>query len=868
MTNSTQTAFDNDPKARKSKAIATILIVCLVAIVVVSAVTIVNKLNSYITENGKENMSTVIEQMEQAYDVQTSGHYSDLQMIESYLFQSGKRSIKTGEDKKFFDALEQRLNGEALFLKENGTATTLDGRTNKMEIQSQLLLDLQNGKNIAKLVSRGDAGTQQDCYLIAIPCDKYYVDGEEYSALGTLYDRSHIDSLLEINGYGGNALVFLLDESGNITYTNQNDDSFFRNYSLLKHMKKDGALTDEQFNALESSIQGGGKGVELLGTDKEPFYLGYTPLKSSSAVLVCIVAKSVANNVLLGYQETMVRAVALLCAMFAILLCVLVFAFYRLRAARQKAVFQEENRKIQLASMEALKAEKRKADIANMSKSDFLTNMSHDIRTPMNAIVGLANLMEHDKDDPALMSIYIHKIQVSSQHLLSLINDVLDMSKIESGEVILGNEPVSLAEQVAQVNSIIRPRVDEHKQTFVIRTHEIAHEFLLGDAVRLRQLLINILSNAVKYTQEGGSISLDMAELPSADNDKVTIEICVTDNGCGMDPEFLKHIFDPFTRAESSTINKVQGTGLGMAITKNIIDLMGGQITAQSQLGKGSRFTVTLPLAIDKDAKHRIDAEKVLLIAHEESLVKNALAAFSTTNVRLWIAKSKPEVESILQETDIDTILLAGHIHDHELAQIVKILREEAQDAVLIICVDYEQDELASGILAQDDVDGLISRPFFFSNFAHVVNQARDGGTGEDEPKGSVFNGMRFLCAEDNDLNAEILDAILDLNGASCTIYPNGKELVDAFEAVKPGDYDAILMDVQMPVMNGLDATRAIRASKNELGHSIPIIAMTANAFSSDIQDCLKSGMDAHVAKPLDITVLERTLKSLLRTRG
>lgn len=395
------------------------------------------------------------------------------------------------------------------------------------------------------------------------------------------------------------------------------------------------------------------------------------------------------------------------------------------------------------ASQEKLQAALVAAEKASRAKTTFLSNMSHDIRTPMNAIVGLTTLLEHEIHEPEKLQLHIQKIQNSSQHLLGLINDILDMSKIESSEVKLNEDPVDLMEQVAQIDSIICPQAEERGQEFKIHVHGIDHGHLLGDSVRLRQIFINLLSNAVKYTPVGGSVILDLTEEPSSIPEHANISITVTDTGYGMTPEFIKTIFEPFTRAENSTTNKIQGTGLGMAITKSIVDLMGGRIQVKSELNKGSCFEVVLPFAIDPNGSQE----------------KNG-----------------------------------------------KYLHQEGE-------------------------------------------------------KVSVLKGMKFLCAEDNELNAEILEAILEMYQASCKICPDGEKLVEAFETSAFGDYDAILMDVQMPNMNGLEATKRIRNGKNPLGRTIPIIAMTANAFNSDVQECLDAGMDAHVSKPLDIGKIINSFK-------
>ena len=356
-------------------------------------------------------------------------------------------------------------------------------------------------------------------------------------------------------------------------------------------------------------------------------------------------------------------------------------------------------------------------------------------------------------------------------------------------------------------------------------------------------------------------ITLELKELPCAVIGHAAFRIAVSDTGYGMAPEFVEHIFEPFTRFENSTTNKIQGTGLGMAITKSIVDMNGGSIRIQSELGKGSRFEVDLTFEIDKEAKPETEIKSVLLITREEQLIRNVKAAFKESDMELSAAASVEQAQTLLEEHPVQAIVLNGFTKKETLSDAVRRLREKTAEGTLIFCCDYTQSDALRDTLAECGVNGKIPRPFFMVNFVRAVNQAKGETKQNTAETDNSLRGMRFLCAEDNALNAEILEAIMDMQGASCVVYPNGAELVKAFADVKPDEFDAILMDVQMPVMNGLDATRAVRASDNPLGRTIPIIAMTANAFSSDVQACLNAGMDAHVSKPLDISVLERTLK-------
>ncbi len=445
---------------------------------------------------------------------------------------------------------------------------------------------------------------------------------------------------------------------------------------------------------------------------------------------------------------------------------------------------EEQRRRILYREIEKKNIELEKtaqeAKEANAAKTTFLSNMSHDIRTPMNAIVGITNLMAHDKNDSVKMETYIHKIQIASQHLMGLINDVLDMGRIESGEVSLNEEPISLAEQVWQVESIIRPRAEELEQDFTICVHKICHEYLLGDAVRLRQIFINLLSNAVKYTPYGGKITFELTERLCEDSDYAEFYIRVVDNGRGMSPEFLEHIFEPFTRAENSMTNKIQGTGLGMAITKNIVDMMGGTITVQSELDKGSCFEVVLRFKIDKTCKITFPFGHVLLISDEEDFIENARAAFiNIDNVKLSIAKTETEADKIVLNESVDMILLGGSLGDQKLENHVHQVRKVAGNALLLYCCKYEERAQLIGIEDKGGVDGIVVCPFFLSTLVNTIDGVvsrsdRNKNTGGKE---SALKGMKFLCAEDNELNAEILSAILDIKGAGCDIYPNGEKL-------------------------------------------------------------------------------------------
>ena len=742
---------------KRKKIIVPLFFLILIFLNLIFVKFLLNRMNSYIAENGKSSMGAVVEQIQQTYDLQVNGYYSRLHMLEDFLTQEGVRSIELDRNKKFFEAWQKESESTLIFLQENGKAITTDGTKLRVDMPSKLLLDLRNGYNIGKLVSLDYNQKKKDGYLVAIPCQEYTINGETYTAIGTLYDHSKLDSMLSVKSYNGNAYLFMLDNDGNITYTNQKEDKFFRNYFLLKHLKGDQAITEEEADSLQKKLDGREQGVELLGSDK-PYYLGYCPIENNNTMLICIVEKSVVDNVLRDYQKTIVFETILMAGFILLLFAGLFYSISRRSLAEQKAEYEKRNNEIQTLAMKEMEESNKKlkkakdittealqtAENANKAKTDFLSNMSHDIRTPMNAIIGMTSLIRHDAGNKAKVIEYADKIDISSQHLLGIINDVLDMSKIEAGKTVFKYTDFSILDFITELNTIFHSQIDEKNQTLTIIKENIRHEWVNGDQVHLMQIFSNLVSNAVKYTQEGGKIQFLVEECETKSSVYAKYRFLVSDNGMGMSADFKDTIFDVFTRAESSMTNKIQGTGLGMAITKNLVEAMGGTIDVESELGQGSCFEVLIDLRIAED------------------------------------------------------------------------------------------------------------------RFVSSAEQAE-----KDEPAGNVLKGMRFLCAEDNELNAEILMELLKIEGAECTICENGKRVLEAFEQSAPGDYDMILMDVQMPVMNGYEATKAIRRSSHELAKTIPIIAMTANAFSEDIQHSLAAGMNAHVSKPIEMKVLEKTIRSI-----
>ena len=577
-------------------------------------------------------------------------------------------------------------------------------------------------------------------------------NGEKKTSIlyfGISQDMEQLNPYFNCEAYNGNNSVYVLDDNG-FKLFNSNQVELIKGHNVFSVLQNMKYLHNSSFEKTKAELEEKGCSYSNAVLDGTEYFYGLKRMENAEWILIFLVpAEYVATNTL-----KLVNFVTIFIVIFTVIAaaCVMLGISFVMRRNQQEAirVERENNAKLETVNTELRQANQaaeeafRVAQEANRSKSSFLANMSHDIRTPMNAIIGMTSLIRHDAGDKGKVIEYADKIDISSQHLLGIINDVLDMSKIEAGKTVFKYSDFSIADFIQELDTMFHSQISEKEQTLTISKENIRHEWVNGDRVHLMQIFSNLLSNAIKYTQEGGEIQLLAEECESKSSVYAKYRFLVSDNGMGMSADFKDMIFDAFTRAENSLTSKIQGTGLGMAITKNLVDSMGGTIDVESEPGQGSCFEIFMDLKI-------------------------------------------PEERSVSPASQTET----------------------------------------------------------------------------DEQDGNILQGMRFLCAEDNEINAEILTELLKIEGAECTICENGEEILKAFEQSAPGDYDMILMDVQMPVMNGYEATKAIRRSSHELARTIPIIAMTANAFSEDIQHSLAAGMNAHVSKPVEMRVLEKTIRSI-----
>ncbi len=581
-------------------------------------------------------------------------------------------------------------------------------------------------------------------------------------------------------------------------------------------------------------------------------------LPNSEWNLVIVMPYGVLNQSVEALSEERTAATLLACGSILLLLLLLFFAYFRM--SKQQ--------------IHDLNEARQAAEEATRAKSEFLSNMSHDIRTPMNAIVGMTAIATAHVDDKEQVQNCLKKIALSGKHLLGLINDVLDMSKIESGKMTLTADMVSLREVMEGIVGIVQPQVKAKHQNFEVHIDRIISEDVYCDSVRLNQVLLNLLSNSVKYTHEDGSIRLSLYQEQSPKGeDYVRTHILVKDNGIGMSPEFMSKIFESYSRADNRRVHKTEGAGLGMAITKYIIDAMEGSIDVESELGKGSEFHVTVDFekATVKEVDMILPAWKMLVVDDDETLCRTVVDALDSIGIQAeWTLSGEKALRMVMEHhdkrDDYQIILLDWKLPGMDGIQVAREIRRELGDETSILLIsaydwsEFETEARAAGI------SGFIAKPLFKSTLFYGLQKymGNEGDLQVEETKAADLSGYRILVAEDNSLNWEVLHELLTDLGLELEWAENGQICVEMFEKAAEGYYDAVLMDVRMPVMTGYEATRAIRASEKANAQTLPIIAMTADAFSEDIQRCLDCGMNAHTAKPVNVDELVMLLKRYL----
>ena len=708
----------------------------------------------------------------------------------------------------------------------------------------------------------GDTADGQGMLLLGVPVgypvsEGYPMrDGSQCTALLAGIPMESVNRALSLDA--NDTLVFSHIIESNGRFVVKNSDAETDNYFdwLLECCDFEDLDASQVVSELETALDRGELFSMVLSVDGQRRHVYCSPLSNSEWYLVTVMPHGALDNAVsdLGGERTAITLVGC-----GILLCATLVVFF--------LYFRMSRRQLQ-----AVERAQQEAERANRAKSEFLSNMSHDIRTPMNAIVGMTAIAAANLDNRDQVASCLRKITLSSKHLLGLINDVLDMSKIESGKLTLNIDVVCLRETAEGIVNIIQPQVKAKKQSFDIFIHNIHQENVYCDSVRLNQVLLNLLSNALKFTPEGGSITMTVSQEPSPRGEHfVRTHFLVKDTGIGMSEEFQKKIFDSFAREDSTRVQRTEGTGLGMAITKYIVDEMAGAITVSSRQDQGSEFHVTLDLeaAPDSDGEMALPAWEMLVVDDDEQLCASAVDTLEEIGVRAEWASSGEQAIGMARDRrrqgrDYHIVLLDWKMPGMDGIETARQLRAAIGDQVPILLISaYDWSDIQEEA-RQAGISGFIAKPLFKSTLYHGLLRftgAQADSPQEEEPEDQPdFTGTRILLAEDNELNWEIANELLSAQGFQLDWAENGQKCLDMFQAAPPGTYDVILMDLRMPVMDGYQATRAIRALGRPDAGEIPIIAMTADAFSEDIHRCLECGMNAHVAKPLDMRELLRLL--------
>lgn len=851
-------------KSRKNNTLpllfSIIIVFCMLATIVF---TVARKISTEMSASAIQNLSESLDLMKGTIEAILSkeAEFQKLIAQELVMLENPEDFIQSYDRNSTMVRLTLILSGET------------EGVSNTGEVLSEEELDFSSGKTVDGLPISQSYMNYMGTWAYSMKCP-VIKDNQELGTLYVEYIYDTFEESLPKGFYNGRAMFYIMDAKserlvlkpkgmGERSAGHLNLKDFYRANDIWEQ-----DLRIEVFECVKNGtnflfyhdIRGKNSLNYMWSLNQGSLYMiGYVPIEA-------IQQEGRAVN-----QNILIVVVVMLTAFF---LCCMLYYFNqrqqnKIRREREK---EREIHNHQLA--EALQA----AQIASNSKTTFLSNMSHDIRTPMNAVLGFTTLLAKDADNAEKVREYTKKITASGQHLLSLINDILDVSKIESGKVVLTIEEFTLNDLVSSVDAIIRPMANAREQKFHVEVTGIQHEYLLGDETRINQILINLLSNAVKYTPEGGNIWFRIIGLKQRSSQYEHIRIEVEDDGYGMTPEYLKTIFDAFTRAENSTTNKVQGTGLGMAITKNIVELMGGTIDVSSEVNHGSIFKVELEFRIPEGRSikkfwQERGISQILAVDGVKESCKNIQILLKETGVQADMASCFEEAMRLIKDHNDEKyqmILLDWDMMDMDGIQNIKKIRETLPNSVPILLLSVHGSEGLEEVLKLENT-GILTKPFFVSACTEKLLEMQAKSEGEHISEDNTeenLEGLHFLAAEDNMINAEILKEILSMEGADCEVVENGQLAVERFISATEDEFDAILMDVQMPVMNGYEATRAIRALDRKDAEEIPIIAMTANAFAEDQKAALDAGMNVHLPKPIDVELLKKVIRECVQERN
>lgn len=703
--------------------------------------------------------------------------------------------------------------------------------------------------------------------LMGVPANYHMSDGNTSIALVAGLSTSYLSDTLEDNIQSGIMEYSIIRKDGSYVLHNETieDDNYFERVERLYETcngKEPAQYAEELRNALEA---GRVYTSEVL-IEGESWNVYFTNLSNSEWRLLLKISYTTLNKTVNLLQKKWSYISIGGCSLIICALLLVFVGYYRLTKMQMHALE---------AARQTAEQAKLSAERSNKAKSEFLSNMSHDIRTPMNGIMGMTSIAIGNLDNPPRVRSCLKKIHVSSRHLLGLITDMLDMSKIESGKLALNMEPICLRDIMQNITTITQAQIQEKKQNFNFYIHDIYHENVCSDRVRLSQILLNIIGNSIKFTPEGGNIEVDLYEEPSPKgNEYIRLHLHFKDNGIGMSREFQNKIFDAFAREDNARVDKTAGAGMGMTITKHIVDSMGGTISVESEQGKGSHFHIVLEMekAVSQEKELRLPEQNVLVIDNDENAARLAVSSLQSIGLRAEAAVDIEQgirmIEELQEKDEYYHIVLLDW--DTKGLEGIRNIRDQndhllsKQSIILITDGEWDEPEMRAEAVG---IRGFISKPLFRSGLYYGLRQFIEVDTPRQEQEEGFdqdLEGIHILVAEDNELNWEIASEMLGEFGLEMEWAENGRICVEKFEQSDPGGYDAILMDLRMPVMTGFEATDAIRRLKRPDARTIPIIAVSADAFEEDIQKCLDHGMNAHAAKPLDPEEVIDLLKQYL----
>ena len=812
-----------------------------------------------ITDVGSVYMQNISEKISQNFETMMALRITPLETIIKSVSPSNNSYSKSLTDRLTYEGNIRGYSGMA-FLDQNGAFYTIYGEEISLDDPEPFIGSLKNGN---KKFAIGVSSSGERIIAIGVPAEYQLGSGKKCIALTAVISADYINEILarDVENSLTHFRIIRRDGSFVVNNTDYLEDNYLE--VIRNNFNKSDEDAEKFINDFRQSLdnrESFSYEMPILG---EQLHVYCTPLSDSEWFLITVMPYGDLNLIIkeLDQHRTLMFSFGIAATLITLLI---IFLLYYNNTQKQ---------------MKLLEAAREEAEHANKAKSEFLSNMSHDIRTPMNAIVGMTSIAMANIDNRQQVESCLEKISVSNKHLLGLINDILDMSKIESGKMTLSMSKISLREIMESIVNIVQPQIKTKKQNFDVFIENIDHEDVYCDSVRLNQVILNLLSNAIKFTPDGGRIEVRLYEKPSERGEKYTeVHLEVQDTGIGMTPDYKKTIFEAFTREDRKRVHKTEGTGLGMAITKYIIDAMGGTIDVESTPGEGTHFFVKIDLEIapERDEDMTLPNWHMLVVDDDEMICKSASESLKKIGIDAeWTMDGESAVKLIEEHKDskpFHIILLDWKLPGIDGVETAKEIRKRLGDEIPILLISaYDWTEIESQARSAG-VSGFISKPLFKSTLFYGLKQYANGerpsvseAVAVERPDDSVrFDNVRILLAEDNDLNWEIANELLSELGLVIDHAENGQICTEMFENSEVGYYKAILMDIRMPVMNGLEAAEAIRASTRP-DKNLPIIAMTADAFSEDVKRCLDAGMNAHTSKPIDVDTVAGLLEKFMK---